>query len=140
MSLSTQKTNNRLLWAAQIVAAALFLFAGSMKFIMPVEEMQQGPLIFPLAFIYFIGVCECLGAVGLIIPSAFRNRTYLTPLAAGGLSIIMAGAALLSMLAISVAAGIFPGVIGLITAWIAYGRTHVVPIASIDRSSALGLA
>ena len=42
----------------------VFLFAGSMKFIMPIAEMtKQIPL--PAAFLYFIGTAEIAGALGL---------------------------------------------------------------------------
>jgi uncharacterized membrane protein YphA (DoxX/SURF4 family) len=129
MSTPSAKTVNRLLWTAQTLAALIFLFAGSMKFIMPVEKMQQGPIILPLAFIYFIGVCECLGALGLVLPGVFRIRTFLTPLAAAGLTIIMIGATVISMLSMGASAGIFPAVVGIVTAWIAYGRTRVAPLA-----------
>src|SRR3982751_2377006 len=110
MSTSTSQnsqTANRLLWTAQIVVGLLFLFAGSMKFIMPPEKMQQGPVVFPLAFLYFIGACECLGAVGLLLPALTRVQTFLTPLAAAGLTIIMIGAVAVSVLAMGPAAGIF---------------------------------
>ena len=133
MSNSTARTTNRLLWAAQILTAALFLFAGAMKFVMPVEQMQQGPVVFPLGFLYFIGVCELLGAFGLLLPGALKVRTSLTPLAAAGLTIIMAGAAVVSMLAMGVAAGIFPAIVGIITATIAYGRTHLVTLPNTPR-------
>jgi hypothetical protein len=133
MSNSTARNTNRLLWTAQILSAALFLFAGAMKFIMPVEKMQQGPVIFPLAFLYFIGICELLGAFGLLLPGTLRIRTSLTPLAAAGLTIIMAGAAAVSMLAMGVAAGIFPAIVGIITGAIAYGRTHLVTLPSTPR-------
>jgi uncharacterized membrane protein YphA (DoxX/SURF4 family) len=133
MSTSSARTANRFLWTAQILAALLFLFAGSMKFIMPAEKMQQGPIVFPLAFLYFIGVCECLGALGLILPAATRVRTALTPLAAAGLTIIMIGATTVSIMAMGVAAGILPAVVGVVTAAIAYGRTQVVPLASESR-------
>jgi len=139
MSTSRARTANRLLWTAQILAALLFLFAGSMKFIMPAEKMQQGPIVFPLAFMYFIGLCECLGALGLILPAATRVRTALTPLAALGLTIIMAGATTVSIMAMGVAAGIFPFVVGVITAAIAYGRSRVVPLAD-DRRHGLRAA
>jgi uncharacterized membrane protein YphA (DoxX/SURF4 family) len=129
----TARTANRLLWTAQTLAALLFLFAGTMKFLMPVEKMQQGPIVFPLAFLYFIGVCECLGAVGLILPAATRVQTHLTPLAAAGLTIIMICATAVSILAMGPAAGIFPAVVGIVTAWIAYGRTRVVPLADAPR-------
>jgi uncharacterized membrane protein YphA (DoxX/SURF4 family) len=133
MSTSRTRTVNRLLWTAQILAALLFLFAGSTKFLLPVEKLQQGPVVFPLPFIYFIGVCECLGALGLILPAATRVRTVLTPLAAAGLTIIMIGATLVSILAMGALAGIFPAVVGLVTAWIAYGRARVVPLADTRR-------
>ena len=133
MSTSSARTANRLLWTAQTLAALLFLFAGAMKFLTPVEQMQQGPIVFPLAFLYFIGVCECLGAIGLILPAATRVQTYLTPLAAAGLTIIMIGATVVSILAMGPAAGIFPAIVGVITAWIAYGRTRVVPLADAPR-------
>ena len=84
MSASRAKTLNRLLWTGQTLAALLFLFAGSMKFVMPAEKMQQGPISLPIAFMYFIGACECLGALGLLLPGMFRIRTWLTPPDAAG--------------------------------------------------------
>ena len=136
MSASRAKTINRLLWTAQTLAALLFLFAGSMKFIMPAEKMQQGPVVLPMAFLYFIGVCECLGALGLVLPGLTRVKTLLTPLAAAGLTIIMIGATAVSILGMGVAAGIFPAVVGVVTTWIAYGRTRVAPLADAPRRAA----
>jgi uncharacterized membrane protein YphA (DoxX/SURF4 family) len=133
MPTSSARTVNRLLWTAQILTALLFLFAGSMKFIMPAEKMQEGPVVLPLAFLYFIGVCECLGALGLVLPGLARVRTSLTPLAAAGLTIIMIGATAVSILGMGAAAGIFPAVVGIVTAWIAYGRTRVAPLADAPR-------
>ena len=134
MPTSSTRTANRLLWTAQILTSLLFLFAGSMKFIMPAEKMQQGPIVLPLAFLYFIGVCECLGALGLVLPAATRIRTGLTPLAAAGLTIIMIGATTVSILAMGVAAGIFPAIVGVVTAAIAYGRARVVPLTDARRA------
>jgi len=133
MSSSSLKTRNRLLWTAQILVGLLFVFAGSVKFIMPVEKMQQGPIIFPIAFMYFIGVCETLGGLGLILPGVARVATFLTPLAAAGLTIIMIGATTVSILGMGVAAGIFPSVVGVATTWIAYSRTRVAPLAFVHR-------
>jgi uncharacterized membrane protein len=130
VSTSTARTANRLLWTAQTLAALLFLFAGATKFILPAEKLQQGPIVFSLAFMYFIGACECLGAVGLLLPALTRIRTELTPLAAAGLTIIMIGATTVSILAMGVVAGAFPAVVGLVTAAIAYGRTRLVPLAN----------
>jgi len=133
MSTKSLKNRNRALWTAQILVALLFLFAGSMKFILPADKLQQGPIVLPLAFIHFIGICEMLGALGLVLPGLTQIRTSLTPLAAAGLTIIMIGATTISIFGMGVAAGIFPAVVGMVTTWIAYGRTRVVPIATAPR-------
>ncbi len=133
MSNSSAKTANRVLWTAQTIAALLFLFAGSMKFIMPADQMQKGPMSLPIAFIHFIGVCECLGALGLVLPGAFRIQTWLTPLAAAALTIIMVGATTITVLSMGVLPAIFPAGVGLVTIGIAYGRTRVAPFADASR-------
>jgi hypothetical protein len=133
MSNSTHKALNRALWTAQTLAALLFLFAGSMKFIMPAEKMQQGPIVFSMAFLHFIGICECLGALGLLLPGISRIQTWLTPLAAAGLTIIMIGAVAVTIPAMGAGAAILPAIVGLVTAWIAYARTRVAPIAATPR-------
>ena len=75
----------------QGVLASLFLFAGVMKLVLPIEAMA-GPVALPGLFLRFIGVCEALGAVGLILPGLLRIHQELTPVAAAGLVIIMVGA------------------------------------------------
>ena len=75
---------NVTLWVIQGLLAALFLFAGSMKLILPIEAMA-GPVALPGAFLRFIGVVEVLGAVGLVLPWLLRIRPELTPLAGAGL-------------------------------------------------------
>ena len=118
------------LWIAQSLLTALYLFAGSMKFIMPVEAMtQQMPVPLPVWFIHFIGVAEICGAVGLVLPTLLRIRPELTPLAAAGLIVIMAGAVVLSAM-IALSAAVMPFVAGLLLVFVAYGRTHLAPVAS----------
>jgi DoxX-like family len=75
----------------------------------------------PLGFIYFIGVCEVLGALGLVLPGALNIRRGLTPVAAVGLTIIMLGAVVVSV-GMDPAMAIMPFVVGLLTAFIAYRR------------------
>ena len=115
------------LWTAQVLAALLFLFAGSMKLIMPVEAMA-GPLGFPGWFLRFIGTAEVLGAIGLIVPAATRIQPWLTPLAAEGLLIIMAGAITTTLMIGGGAQAIVPAVTALILTTIAYGRTRVARV------------
>lgn len=133
MSNSSHKALKRTLWTAQILAALLFLFAGSMKFIMPAEKMQQGPIVFSIAFMHFIGICELLGALGLVLPGISRIQTWLTPLAAAGLTIIMIGATAVTIPTMGAAAAILPVIVGVVTSWIAYARTRIAPIAPAPR-------
>ncbi len=117
---------NIVLWVIQILLALLFLFAGVTKLVLPIEVLtamgSPNQVQFPGLFIRFIGVCETLGALGLILPGVFRRRRDLTPLAAVGLVIIMIGAVVVTIIADGVAAGIGPMVVVLLCAFVAYGR------------------
>ncbi len=117
----TPKSANRLLWTAQIVLAALFLFAGVSKLVMPLDAMQ-GPIALPGLFIRFIGTVETLGALGLVLPGLFRIAQLLTPLAACGLVGVMTGATVLTILGMGVLPSLVPFVVGLIALSIFYGR------------------
>jgi hypothetical protein len=112
---------NVTLWVVQGLLAALFLFAGSMKLILPIEAMA-GPVALPGWFLRFIGVAEVAGAMGLILPWLTRIQPRLTPVAAGGLVIIMAGATAISTVGGPAAAAV-PFLVGLLAASVAYGRS-----------------
>ena len=117
------------LWTIQILLALLFLFAGGAKFVMPVDQMIKGmpAALASAAFIHFIGVCEVLGGLGLVLPGLLGIKPGLTPLAAAGLTIIMIGATALSAPQ-GVAMAIFPLVTGILTAFVAYGRWRIAPL------------
>ena len=124
---------NILLWIIQILLALLFLFAGVPKLIMLDELMKNAPpdaTRLPDFFLKFIGVCEVLGALGLILPGLLRKRQELTTLAAIGLLIIMIGAVVISIKDGGVAAGIVPLIVGLLCAFVAYGRWKLRPLRS----------
>ena len=117
---------NIALWIAQGLLAALFLFAGGMKFVMSVEEMtKQMPL--PGWFLHFIGVCEVLGAIALILPWLTGVRPGLTPLAAAGLVIIMIGATVVTLMTGDIAMALIPLMVGILCAFVAYGRWRLAP-------------
>src|ERR671932_1576853 len=84
------------LWIAQVLLAALFLLAGGMKLVLPLDKLT-GPIEVPGSFLRFIGVCEVLGGLGLILPGLLRIRPGLTPLAAAELVHVMLGATLLTL-------------------------------------------
>ncbi len=112
---------NVALWIVQGLLAALFLFAGGTKLVLPIEEMtKQMPM--PGLFLRFIGLCEMLGAIGLILPWLMRIRPSLTPLAAAGLVIIMIGATVITLMTGDIAMALFPLVVGILSAFVAYGR------------------
>jgi uncharacterized membrane protein len=111
-----------LLWTVQTLLALVFLFAGISKFVLPPEVMQQGPIVLPLAFIKFIGVCEIAGALGLLLPGIVRVRRDLTPIAAVGLVIIMSGATTITIEGGAVGGAAVPLVMGLLASVVAYGR------------------
>lgn len=117
---------NIVLWIIQILLALVFLLAGVPKVVLPMDVLMDmgspNQVRFPELFIRFIGVCETLGAFGLILPGVFRRQRYLTPLAAVGLVIIMIGAVVVAIIADGARAGIIPLVVGLLCAFVAYGR------------------
>ena len=117
---------NIALWIIQILLALLFLFAGGTKLYFPPEVLAAKGLPnqvhLPGLFIQFIGVCEVLGALGLVLPGLLRIRPHLTFLAAAGLLIIMIGAVVITIAGPGVGAAIPPLVIGLLCAFVAYGR------------------
>ncbi len=72
------------LWTVQALLAFLFLFAGAVKLIVPVEVMMaQMPLKLSGLFVHFIGVCEVAGALGLVLPGLTRVRRELGCLGTG---------------------------------------------------------
>ena len=123
---------NILLWIIQVLLALLFLMSGGMKLVIPFDKlMAMGPpnqLILPVMFLKFIGVCEVLGALGLILPGLFRRQQYLTPFAALGLLIIMIGAVAVTLIGPGGTFVISPLVVGLLCAFVAYGRWKVRPL------------
>jgi len=119
---------NVALWIVQGLLAALYVFSGGMKLVLPIEKMMDPAVPLPGLFLRFIGVCELLGAIGLILPSLLRIRPGLTPLAAAGLVVIMIGATVITLAYIGIASALIPFVVGILAAFIAYGRSRLAPI------------
>jgi len=117
---------NIVLWIIQILLTLLFLFAGGTKIFMSEAALKQmtppNSIVLPILLLRFIGLCEVLGALGLILPGITRIRRGLTPLAACGLLIIMIGAVVITLMGLGAAAAITPLVAGVLCAVVAYGR------------------
>ena len=118
---------NIALWIIQALLAAVFLFAGGVKLIMPIEEMTKQMPMMPGWFLRFIAICEVLGAIGLVLPGLLRIRPGLTPLAAAGLVIIMIGATVVTLMTGDIATALFPLVAGILCIFVAYGRWRLAP-------------
>ena len=117
---------NIVLWIIQTLLTLLFLFAGGTKLFMSEAALKQmappNSIVLPILLLRFIGLCEVLGALGLILPGITRIRRGLTPLAACGLLIIMIGAVVITVMGLGAAAAITPLVAGVLCAVVAYGR------------------
>ena len=118
------------LWIIQGLLAALFLFAGGTKLVLPLDVLMSmgspNQIALPGWFVRFIGVVEVLGALGLILPGLLHIRPGLTPLAAIGLVIIMIGATVITLAGGDVAPALIPLLVGLLSAFVAYGRWRLV--------------
>jgi uncharacterized membrane protein len=121
---------NVVLWVAQILLALFLVGVGSAH--MTRRDQATGRLAWMLAvpkpLLATIGILEILGAIGLIVPLATGILPWLTPLAAIAVVILMVLAAAFH----ARRPGEMPSVafnfaVGLVPAFIAYGRIVVVP-------------
>jgi hypothetical protein len=131
------RTLNIALWTIQILLALFFAGAsGAPKFFLP-DELLAMPIVLPRAFLVFIGTAEVLGALGLILPGVTRVRSGLTPLAAACLVVLTICAAVYQVLGHQPANAVFALIIGLVAAFVAYGRWRLAPLgSSADRHEA----
>ncbi len=87
---------NIFLWIVAGVLAAMFLLAGVMKVTQPKEQLvktMKWAVTWSKPQLAALGTVEALGAIGLILPRALNIAPVLTPIAAVGCAIVMAGAA-----------------------------------------------
>jgi hypothetical protein len=119
------------LWIIQILLALLFLFAGGTKLVLSPEVLASmgspNQVQLPGLFLKFLGVCEVLGAFGLILPGLLGIKPGLTPLAAVGLLIILVGAVVFTYIADGIAPALIPFVAALLAVFVAYGRWRLAP-------------
>jgi hypothetical protein len=126
------------LWIVQVLLAVVFLFTGGSKMAMPANVLAAQSHL-PGAFMKFIGVCEILGALGLVLPGLFHVRPVLTPLAAACLVVIMIGATVSTAILMPVALPL-PVIVGLLTAYVAYGRWRLAPLDGSAQRADVGVA
>ncbi|GGQ35055.1 DoxX family protein [Streptosporangium pseudovulgare] len=140
-------TLNGVLWSLQALFGFFFAGSGFGKVLLYDEALYAAApravawyAAVPQPLIVFIGVCEVLGGVGLILPAMAKVKPMLTPLAAAGLTLTMILAA-----GFHIVRGEYELVpanllLGGVSAFITVGRGKLRPIAPeiITTSRALG--
>ena len=135
----TRSIMNIALWTVQVLWGVFFCFTGFGKVLCYRPDVWNLTLhqpvpwfsAVPQGLFVFIGICEFLGGVGLILPAMTGVKPKLTPFAAVGLTLVMILAA-----AFHVVRGEFsfflPFNLALAggAAFIAYGRLMARPIAA----------
>jgi hypothetical protein len=134
------KDLGRALWTVQVLLALFFAFgSGAPKLLLPLESLPM-PIPLPGSFILFIGTCEVLGAIGLILPGVLRIRPGVTPVAAAALVALTLCATVYQLAAAQVGNALFALFIGLLAAFVAYGRWRLVPLGAARRTPLLEAA
>jgi DoxX-like family len=117
------------LWSLQVLLALIYLFTGLTKLLLPIPVLEaQMPIPLPGALLRFIGLAETLGALGLVVPGLLGFRTELTPLAAAGLALVMAGATVYTLAGGGGLIALMPFVLGILDLLVLYCRTRVAPL------------
>ncbi len=125
------KTLNITLWIAQILLAATFIWAASMKLFQPIEKLSaMWPWVgqVPVALVNFTGVIDLLGALGVILPALFRIRPKLTPITAVAIIILMICASVFHIVRGEASVIGVNVIFALIAAFIAWGRFGKAPV------------
>ena len=125
------------LWVAQVALAILYLMAGGMKLLQPIDALVGMGMAYagdlPELFIRFVALMEILGAIGLILPAATRILHVLTPLAALGLAFVQLSAIVLHAMrgetAMTLPVNLVLLALALLVAWGRWQKSPVAPRA-----------
>jgi uncharacterized membrane protein YphA (DoxX/SURF4 family) len=121
---------NILLWVLQVLAALLYASSGVMKVFM-FDKISQDVRSFgalPRQAWTALGILELVCTVGLIVPAALHWQPQLTIVAAAALAIESLVFVGVHVKYREVTPMILSGVLGLVMAFVAYGRMVLSPI------------
>jgi hypothetical protein len=117
---------NIVLWIIGGLLAIFFLAVGSMKLTRSKESLAASGLAWTQDFsagsVKLIGALEVLAALGLILPAVSGVARVLVPLAASGLVVLMAGAAVTHARRKEPQMIVFNVVLLILAAVVAWGR------------------
>jgi hypothetical protein len=121
---------NILLWVLQVLAALMYGASGVMKAFMFDKVSGDVPSFgaLPRQAWMALGVLELVSAVGLIVPAAFHWKPALTVVAATVLAIESLAFVWVHVKYREIPAIILSSVLGLLMAFIAYGRLVLEPV------------
>ena len=122
---------NVAIWVVQILLALGFGMAGLTKLTQPREKLVERMAWvndFSPNTIRLIGSLEVLGALGVILPALTGILPWLTPVAAGGLVLVMVGAMLTHIRRHEYTALGTNVILLLLAVVVVYGRFVAVPI------------
>ena len=121
---------NILLWVLQVLAALMFGASGCMKVFMFDKVSKDVPSFgaLPREAWMALGILELVCTVGLIVPAAFHWQPKITVAAATVLAIETLVFIWVHVKYREIGPVIFSGVLGLLMAFIAYGRMVLKPI------------
>ena len=116
-------------WVFSIVLAAVFLLTGVTKAFRYEKARDLFPWVkdVPRALVQVIGIAEILGAVGLILPALTGIYSWLTPVAAVALALLMLMAAMFHTLRREKAEAALNVVLLFMLAFVAYLRWPLMP-------------
>ncbi|MFD1930097.1 MULTISPECIES: DoxX family protein [Nonomuraea] len=134
----TRFTLNGALWPLQVLFGFFFAGSGFGKVLLYDEALYAAApravawyAAVPQPLIVFIGVCEVLGGIGLILPAMTGVKPKLTPLAAVGLTLTMILAAGFHVTRGEYALVPANLLLGGAAAFIAIGRWKLRPVAPV---------
>ncbi|MFF3852330.1 DoxX family protein [Micromonospora sp. NPDC002575] len=116
---------NIALWALQILLALVFAGAGLTKVTQPKEKLRERMSFVegvPEGAVKALGAVEVLAAIGLVLPALTGIATVLTPLAAVGAAIVMAGAVVVHVRAKEYPPAAFTALLLVAALVVAWGR------------------
>jgi uncharacterized membrane protein YphA (DoxX/SURF4 family) len=121
---------NTLLWVMQVLTALVYTTSGVMKVFLFDRVSKDVPSFraLPRGAWTTLGVLELICTVGLIVPSAFRWHPALTPVAAAVLAVESLVFIWVHVQYHETPPIITSAVLGLLMAFIAYGRLVLHPI------------
>ena len=121
---------NKLLWVLQVLAALLYAASGVMKVFMFDKISKEVPSFgaLPREAWMALGIVKLVCAVGLIVPAALRWQPKLTVVAATILAIESLVFIWVHVKYREIPPIVMSGLLGLLMAFIAYGRAVLKPM------------